>query len=255
MINIRRYRLLSATLLFALASPGAWAAITFVSDGGYTASGTSTVTLTKPAGTALNDLEVMCVSVITNVSQGTITTPAGWTLVTSTGAGDDGGGTFVNTYAFVKVAGGSEPANYAISYNTGGTIAGMDGDIRDYSGTATSNPVNSFAAILTAANTTTGVVPALTETFISGEWYVACATSKDNAIPATSPSLSHIYSNSGFLQSYILGDLVPGSAPGAETFTYGANVPNRPALGLSIKPLIAGPALLKGQLPLTGAGK
>lgn len=215
-------------------------AITFVADGGYASSASSPVILTKPAGTNQNDLLVMFVNVQTTTSQGTISTPAGWALVASTGALSDGvGSVFNNTFLFTKLAGGSEPANYAVSYNTGGTLNGLDGNIRGYRG---ASGVNSSATIVTASPALTAIVPALIETFRSGEWYAACAVSEFNDTPSVSPALSDTFSNAGAFCSYFIGDLIPSSAPGAETFTYAGSHQGRTAIGASILPVVVVPA-------------
>lgn len=233
---------------------GAQAAITFVAAGAYASNSSTSVTLAKPTGTASGDAEVMCVSVITTVATGTITTPAAWTVAQSTGAANDGTGAFVNTYLFYKVAGGAEPSTYTVSYNTGGTIAAMDGVIVDYTGTAAASPVNSSAAVL-GGNTAANVVPGLTETFVAGEWYVGCSVSRDNTLPAASPAMTTRVSNTGFLESYFVGDLIPLSAPGAETYTYAGSDNGRTAWGVSLKSLSGGGGPVTHWLPLMGVGK
>jgi hypothetical protein len=195
----------------------------------------------------------MCVSVQTFVSQGTITTPTGWTLQASTGAALDGGTAYVNTYLFYRVA-SSEPASYNVAYNTGGTFNDIAGNIRGYRGTATTSPINSSATVLTAANQATNTVPALTETFVSGEWYVGCSSTDVNVdVSSTSPVLNNVFDPTPFQILFYMGDLIPGSSPGAQTYTYTGSNAGRTGWGVSIKPLGAAPAT-SNLLPLQGVG-
>lgn len=207
-------------------------AITFVANGGYN-NGTTSVVLTKPTGTAQNDLMLMFVNVQNDGSAGTVTTPSGWTYVTDTGGSKDDLSTFWDRlYLFWKIAGSSEPSTYTVSDS--GSV-GSDGDIRTYRGTGTSNPINSSQTKAQTTGSTTVVVPVFSETFDSGERYVGCTSSLYNAVPTSaSPALSNVYSDTGTWTSFYLGDYAPSGVPGAETYTYGITVSGTQSIGVTI---------------------
>jgi len=255
---MKRYTFLLSFLLSALIPAAAQAAIAFVADGGY-AQG-SPATPTAPAGVSLNDTIVICATVRTSTAGGTITTPAGFTVGVTTGSVTDGGGTFNNNYMFYKTAAAGDvtlssgAGTYSIAYNTGGSSPNVSADVRDYSGAATASQINSTATVL-GGNNSFVTIPALSETFVSGEWYVACSSDETApaGTPTSSPTLSHVYNNAGFLNSLFIGDLIPGSSPAAETITYGGPVTGRPAWGMSLKPA-AGGVVPPSRLPLMGIG-
>ncbi|MGH7359206.1 MAG: Ig-like domain-containing protein, partial [Candidatus Rokuibacteriota bacterium] len=78
--------------------------------------GSTTLTITKPAGTADKDLLVAHVTVRNN---GTITAPAGWTQVVNANYSF-----YLRQSVWYKVAGASEPANYIWTFGTSGAAAG-----------------------------------------------------------------------------------------------------------------------------------
>jgi hypothetical protein len=248
-----KLRMIILAFLGVLIPAAAEAAIAFVADGGF-ARASSSVSLTMPAGTVQNNLMVMCVVDRTNTAAGTITTPTGWTAGAITGGLSDGGPTYNNQYFFYKVAGASEAGPYTVSYNTGGTQVEIGGNIRTYSGTSTVTPINTTQTTVGATNSTTTIVGAFSETWVSGEWMVGCATSEDNTIPTTSPVLNNQMSNVGFQNSIIMGDTIPGSAPGAETYTYAGAVQGRPGWGVTIVPAAGGAASCNSGRLLMGAG-
>jgi hypothetical protein len=255
MTNIKRIILV---FLLIVVTTCARAAVSFVSDGGYGGGGGATATLSTPAGIAVGDAMVMCVGTATSGSQGTISTPAGWTLIGSTGAASDGGAPwYLNLYLFYRVANSTDAAGttYGASYNTGGTLVSVEGNIRGYTGSAAA-PINSSAFVLTSASNANNVVPALSETFVSGEMYFGCsASTHPDTVSFTSPVLSHISAPMPYAISLYMGDYVPGGVPGTETYNYGGGVqPGRVGWGASIKPLIGGGGSTCNQLPLLGAG-
>ncbi len=224
-------------------------AISFVADGGWNGSGTSPVALTVPATAADGDLLLMFGTIITTGGvSGTLTTPAGWNFVVLTGGGDDGSGDITNVSLYYRIA-SSEPGSYNLAYNTGGTFASVEGNIRAYRGTGTvGSPINSTATVITAGSSTTNIVPALTETFVSGEWYVGASIYNQQAADSTaqSPTLSNVLLGRGFFANACIGNLIPVSAPGAETFTYtGTSWLGRVGVGVSIlPPAVAGGSIL-----------
>lgn len=229
-------------------------AIAFIADGGYNDNGTTTVVLTKPAGVVSGNLLVAFVSVVDSNATSTVTTLAGWTLIvgpqrTTTATGS----AFNALYAFYKVAGGSEPATYTWTGVDGtGLLTGLDGNIRAYSGTATSGTIINFA---TGAVGTSGsaVVPTFSghETFVSGEMYVGAAVDLNNTIASsTTPTLTNTFSNAGFFSGYFIGNVLPGSTPGTETFTAAGYGGWTAAIGFTILPPGGGnPSFTPGWIP------
>lgn len=104
----------------------------------YVGSGTS-VTLTKPTGTAAGDSLLLIVYLDGLTSLEAITWPSGFVavpnvhVINTTTVGKE-----VQISAAVKVAGGSEPANYAPSW---GSSRGNIGRIAAYSGGAAVSPI------------------------------------------------------------------------------------------------------------------
>jgi hypothetical protein len=224
--------LLAALLLWA--SPS-YTVISPINDGGYTNSATSPVTLTKPIAIS-GDLLLMFVTVATNTAVGSITTPAGWTFVTNVSGAISGG--FNNAYLFYKVAGNVEPSTYSVSYGSGGTFSGLDGEIRSYRGTDTSVPINSSAVIYNVSASVNTVIPSVTETFVPGEWYAAAVISYDNTLTTSqSPTTpGDIFTATGVDNSYTIGDFIPTAAPPAETFVYAASIAGRIGIAVTIEP-------------------
>jgi RHS repeat-associated protein len=117
------------------ASSATPSAITFraSASASFTASA-GTLTVTKPAGTAADD--VMIASIGFRPNTATITPPAGWTLVRRM----DNPNSNPNSLAvYRKVAGASEPASYAWSF---GGATDATGGIQSFIGVDTVNPVD-----------------------------------------------------------------------------------------------------------------
>jgi MSHA biogenesis protein MshQ len=104
-----------------------------------------TLTITKPSGTALND--VLIASVAVTPSSITITPPSGWTLVRRT---NNAGPTSNSLAVYYKVATGSEGASYA--FNVTGATFGVGG-IQGFTGVDTANPINIENGQTTASGT------------------------------------------------------------------------------------------------------
>ncbi|HZR03370.1 MAG TPA: Ig-like domain-containing protein [Burkholderiales bacterium] len=107
--------------------PAFRAATSAVASGG-------TLTITKPSGTAAND--VLISSVAVTPSSVAITPPTGWTLVRRT---DNAGPTSNSLAVYYKVAGASEPTSYA--WGMSGASFGVGG-IQGFTGVDTANPIN-----------------------------------------------------------------------------------------------------------------
>ena len=99
------------------------------------ASGVTSLTINKPAGTVSNDVMIAAIAVRPDTA--TITAPSGWTLVRRT---DQSTATANSQAIYRKVAGGSEPANY--TWTLGGSPTGGAGGIMTFYNINTTSPVN-----------------------------------------------------------------------------------------------------------------
>src|SRR5581483_3978296 len=114
-----------------------------------------TLTITKPTGTAAND--VLVASVAVTPSSVAITPPSGWTLVRRT---DNAGPTSTSLAVYYKVAGASEPTSYA--WGMSGASFGVGG-IQGFTGVDTANPINIEDGQSTPSSTT-HATPSITTT-------------------------------------------------------------------------------------------
>ena len=110
-----------------------------------TTTGT-TLTITKPSGTATND--VLVASIAVTPSTATITPPSGWTLVRRM---DNAGPTSNSLAVYYKAAGASEPASYAWGLSGSSfTVGGIQG----FTGIDTASPLEVENGQSTASGTT-----------------------------------------------------------------------------------------------------
>ncbi|HTL80475.1 MAG TPA: T9SS type A sorting domain-containing protein [Bacteroidia bacterium] len=148
--------------------------IPFVSSSQATGSSTS-VTIPAPAGITPNN--ILIAAIHSGWCQGgSVTPPAGWTLIgntSNTGSGCGSGNTTPQLSTFYKIAGSSEPASYTF---TGTTTQLFVGGIVAYSGVDVVNPLNaasnngnqdSCGAIRAASVTTTNCTRIVTVFFCS----------------------------------------------------------------------------------------
>ena len=105
-----------------------------------------TITVNKPAGTVSGDVMVASLAVVTNAV--TVATPAGWTLITSV---NQTAGNTSRLYAWYKVAGAAEPANYAWTFT--GAHGGAVAAIGTFTGVDTAAPIDVFTSQTTASGT------------------------------------------------------------------------------------------------------
>lgn len=119
------------------------------------ANGTNTVTVSKPAGTAQDD--VMIAFITPNADNQVITAPSGWTKDV-----ERTGGSFNPGYTvYWKVAGGAEPSTY--DWSCLGFV--LTGVILSYSGADTSTPINVSAVTnISGGASTSFVAPTVTTT-------------------------------------------------------------------------------------------
>jgi RHS repeat-associated protein len=128
--------------------------IAFRASANASATASTTLLVTKPAGVASGDALLAAVSVR---GTPTITPPSGWSLIRS-----DPNTTVMTQALYVKVAGGSEPANYTWTF--GASASAAVGGILAYTGVDPLNPVdtsggqaNASSSSITAPSVTTNV--------------------------------------------------------------------------------------------------
>jgi peptidase C25-like protein len=119
------------------------------------ASGVLTLTISKPAGTAQNDVMVASIAVRPNTA--TITAPAGWTLIRRTNQA----ATTANSMAtYYRTAGAAEAASYAWTLSAS---TGSAGGILSFDGVDPSTPVDVENGQITAS-ALTHAAPSVTTT-------------------------------------------------------------------------------------------
>lgn len=100
----------------------------------------TTITITKPAGTINGDVMVAYISVLTAAAR-TFTPPSGWTQL-DTAIADNILGTATQGFTFYKVAGTGEGASYQWTCSASHIMAGV---ISTYSGVDSAAPINANA--------------------------------------------------------------------------------------------------------------
>src|SRR6187200_2816128 len=119
-----------------------------------TATGATSVSVTKPTGVQANDLLVAHVMVTGNVTASIA--GSGWTAITSGTAANQ-----ATQASFYRIAGGSEPASYSFTW-TGSQAAAAT--VTAYYGVLSSSPFDVFSAIASTNNTTSVTAGTLTTT-------------------------------------------------------------------------------------------
>ena len=153
--------LFALSLLFVLGISSALGQITRVaqSSAATGGSGGTSVVVTKPAGTALNDVLVSVVTV--RGSSQTINVPTGWNVVT--GLSSTAGGN-LNQRVFYLVAGASEPASYTFSWTV---IERGSASILAYRNVDTTTPIDSTVGAQISAASTSIVAPSISTTLVN----------------------------------------------------------------------------------------
>jgi hypothetical protein len=210
----------TVTIAFSTSGGPPPSGISFVGEGGYVNGTATSVTLNKPAGVVAGDMMIAFVSIVA-AGVPTCSSP-GWTLIGENARTVNGG--FISS--FYKIAGSSEPSTYV--FTNGGSYVGTDGISRAFRGAV---GINAYAGAQSET------VPALSETFVSGEWYVACAVDYDHGpAPTSSPALSNTFYNVGSGFAYFSGSYIPTAAPGAEAFVWTTGTSNKVSAGFTIHP-------------------
>ncbi|MDH3397302.1 MAG: right-handed parallel beta-helix repeat-containing protein, partial [Acidimicrobiia bacterium] len=116
-------------------------------------SKTTQITLTKPAGIAVDDL--LIAQIMIDIDDVTFTPPAGWTLIRE----DDYIGNSVAQVLFYKVATGSEPADYTFTFDKSEDNVGS---ISAFSGVDTSIPIDAHGGQMALSGNP--IAPSITTT-------------------------------------------------------------------------------------------
>ena len=117
-------------------------AVAFESFSSRTANVSNTFTLSKPTGTAEDDLLIAIINWSESID---ITPPAGWTEINHTTTGSP------YVWAFYKVAGASEGASYGFTFSGS---ASLQGNITRYSGVNTASPIDASSFVRAGAEST-----------------------------------------------------------------------------------------------------
>ena len=192
-------------------------AIAYITDDAY-ANG-NPVSLAMPAGVVQGNLMIAFVAVQDDNGLSSVNTLAGWNFI---GKVSSSAGSYVNLSAFWRIAGSGEagPYSWTATAGSGSNIGGLDGMIWAFSGTAQTAPINNFAIKVGPNTSTTIIIPALTETFQSGEWYIACVCDSNNtSYTSTTPTCTYYDATGGFWESFNIGAYAPVSSAAAMTWT------------------------------------
>lgn len=194
---------------------------------GNTASGTTSCTITKPASTASGD--VMYAAIVTDT--GTVTPPSGWTALQT---GTNGLGNRLST--FRKVAGGSEPANYAFSGGSGITQGNIDGFI----GVDNTTPEDATTTIGTGSAATV-TFPSIT-TVTNNAWHMTISGDPGGSVGTPSTYTARTVSAAGYAEGSTKDITTAGAVTGV-TATGGVDWI---AVSIAMRP--AGAATTSGRL-------
>jgi len=193
-----------------------------------------TLTITKPTGTAAND--VLIASIAVTPSSVTITPPSGWTLVRRL----DNAGPASNSLAvYYKAAGASEPTSYAWSV-TGATFG--VGGIQGFTGVDTASPIHLESGQSTASSLT-HATPSITTTVANAMLVTSHAFASSSSWTPPSGMTESFDKANGAANA--TGLTVEGSrvllamagASGAKTATAAANADAGNAHILALKPV------------------
>jgi hypothetical protein len=160
------------------------------SSSGSSSSRTS-ITLTRPAGTAAG--HVMVAQIVSNDDNPGFSAPAGWTLVSDRSIPDS-----LRQTVYVKVAGSSEPGSYTWTMSDWRRIAG---GITTYSGVHTTAPIDAAGTSVNTGATAAVTAPSVTTTVadtrlvhlaaIRAEGTLSAPAGMDERWEATSPNSSN----------------------------------------------------------------
>jgi hypothetical protein len=173
------------------------------------ASAATTMTIAKPAGTAVGDVLVACIT----LTGGSVNTLAGWTRIAGvTSAGNP------RVFGFVKVASGSEPASYGWGLTASTTGAG---GIARFGGASGVDGAASTAASSTAA--ASGTIPGVTTTAANAQ-VLGCTGVNSSSTSITPPAgLTEAWDLGARRSEFADGVQQAAGPSGAKTFTFSAS--------------------------------
>jgi hypothetical protein len=154
--------LVAGLLVLAAPAPQADAAITFVAQNSV-ASTTSSLAITKPAGTTTADVMIATVA---GAGTTTISAPAGWTLLDDTTASGNG----MRVLTYFKIATASEGASYTFSSSSARNATGGIVTLRGANGVM---PIDAVAEATGASGS--AVAPSVTTT-AAGDWVLTASS-------------------------------------------------------------------------------
>ncbi len=137
------------------------------------ATGASSLAITKPSGVVTGDVMLLAVSAGGGTGT-TITPPSGWTVVR-----DTTNGATVHAVTYSKVATASEPSSYSLSFSAPVPAAA---GIADYSGVDQTSPVEDSSEA-TASATTSVTVPSISVS--TGSYLVGSFANSGDAVSST----------------------------------------------------------------------
>jgi hypothetical protein len=120
----------------------------------------ATVTITAPAGLAVDD--VMVATIVLRATGNTVTPPAGWSAVTGANVA---AGVVLRQITFVKVTTAADVAAGSFAFDLGGTSRAAGG-LLAYSGVDTATPIDVAASTASAAAGISATAPAVTTTYL-----------------------------------------------------------------------------------------
>lgn len=130
-----------------------------------TASGSTSLDISRPTGLSTNDVMIAIVS-SRGGSGTTITPPGGWSLINTRTVS-----TTLLSSTYYKVATGSEPLTYSFTLSPSRQASGI---VVAYSGVDTTNPINTDA-VQNYTSSTTLTSPSITTT-VNNAWIIAAFT-------------------------------------------------------------------------------
>jgi len=191
-----------------------------------TTSGSTTYTVSRPAGAAAGD--VLLAGLSFNAS-GSVVAPAGWTLVAHTRSAS-----VVDLWTYYHVVDASEPASYSWKVASSGT--GVIG-IADYAGVDTSAPIAGFSSAKNGSGSATVILPQVATTGRS----VAVLLLTTDGTAHTTPTFASTFTRRWALVNYERGyeadnlTVVDGAQPSQTIKLSAANVWSAQLIALRIR--------------------
>jgi outer membrane protein assembly factor BamB len=227
-------------ILCALVPVTAEGAIAFRSAASRNLNGqASSITITKPTGTAKGDVLIAVIAVRPHTV--TITAPSGWSLVNRQ---NNSNGSQNALAVYYKVAANSEPASYAWSFSSN---TGSAGGILAFSGVDNTSPIDVNAGALTTTSTTSFQAPSVNTTVANTMLVIAHEFSSSERWTAATGT-TEVFDVASLAVSDELGIATLGSyrsqaaagASGTFTATAAGNADTGAAITTALRPVVCG---------------